>query len=82
MNINAFAIIILVALILKFSLKLVSELLNLKSLKNELPAVLLGIYKPEEYRKSQEYVSVNTLFSLVESGFTLLILLAFWFSGG
>jgi STE24 endopeptidase len=82
MNINAFAIIILVALILKFSLKLVSELLNLKSLKNELPAVLLGIYKPGEYRKSQEYVSVNTLFSLVESGFTLLILLAFWFSGG
>ena len=82
MNINAFAVIILTALVLEFALKLVSDLLNLKSSKSELPSVLLGIYKPEEYRKSQEYMRVNTRFSFVESGFTLLVLLAFWFSGG
>jgi STE24 endopeptidase len=82
MNINAFAIIILVALVLEFLLNLISDLLNLKSSYNQLPDVLRGIYKPEEYRKSQEYMRVNTRFSLVESSFTLLILLAFWFSGG
>ena len=82
MNINAFVIIILTALVLEFALKLVSDLLNLKSSKSELPVVLLGIYKPEEYHKSQEYMRVNTRFSFVESGFTLLVLLAFWFSGG
>ena len=82
MNINAFAIIILVALVLEFLLNLISDLLNLKSSKNELPEVLRGIYKPEEYHKSQEYMRINTRFSLVESGFTLVILMAFWFSGG
>ena len=82
MNINTFAIIILAALVLDFFLKLVSDLLNLKSLKQELPAVLQGIYNPEDYRKSQEYIRITTRFRLVESSFTLLILLAFWFSGG
>jgi STE24 endopeptidase len=82
MNINTFAIIILAALVLDFSLKLVSDLLNLKSLKLELPFVLQGIYNQEDYRKSQEYLRTTTRFGLVDSSFTLLILLAFWFSGG
>jgi len=82
MNINTFAIIILAALVLDFSLKLVSDLLNLKSLKLELPPVLQGIYNQEDYRKSQEYLRTTTRFGLVDSSFTLLILLAFWFSGG
>ena len=82
MNINAFAVIILTALVLEFALKLVSDLLNLKSSKSKLPMVLLGIYKPEEYHKSQEYMRVTTRFGFVESCFTLLILLVFWFAGG
>jgi len=82
MNINTFAIIILAALVLDFSLKLVSDLLNLKSLKLELPLVLQDIYNQEDYRKSQEYLRTTTRFGLVDSSFTLLILLAFWFSGG
>jgi STE24 endopeptidase len=82
MNINTFAIIILAALVLDFSLKLVSDLLNLKSLKLELPFVLQDIYNQEDYRKSQEYLRTTTRFGLVDSSFTLLILLAFWFSGG
>ena len=70
------------ALVLDFSLKLVSDLLNLKSLKLELPLVLQDIYNQEDYRKSQEYLRTTTRFGLVDSSFTLLILLAFWFSGG
>ena len=79
---NTFAIIIFVALILEFALALVGNLLNLKALKVELPPALEGIYKAEDYRKSQEYIRATTRFGLISSSFTLLLLLAFWFSGG
>ena len=59
MTMNTFAIIILVALVLEFSLELAGNLLNLKALKFELAPVLQGIYKPEDYRKSQEYMAAS-----------------------
>ena len=79
---NIFAIIILAALVLELALDITGSLLNLNALKLELPPVLQGIYKPEDYRKSQEYIRATTRFGFVGSGFTLVILLAFWFSGG
>ncbi|MBI2831404.1 MAG: M48 family metallopeptidase [Chloroflexi bacterium] len=79
---NLFFIVILVALILDFVLGLAASLLNLKALKLEVPAALDGIYKEDEYRKSQEYLRVRTRFGLVGSIFNLALLLAFWFSGG
>lgn len=82
MSMNVFAIIILAALILEFTLELVTNLLNVKALKLELPPALEGIYQAEEYRKSQEYLCATTRFGLVGSAFTLFVLLAFWFSGG
>ena len=79
---NIFAIIIFVAIILEFALSLIGNLLNLKALKVELPPALKGLYKAEDYRKSQEYIKVTTRLGLVRSSFVLLLLLAFWFSGG
>ncbi len=79
---NIYAFIILVALLADFALKLVADLLNLKSLKLEPPPELQDIYKPEEYRKSQQYLRVTTNFSLLESAFSLLVLLIFWFAHG
>jgi STE24 endopeptidase len=79
---NVYAVIILVALSVDFILKLSAGLLNLKALKLNIPPDLAGIYKPEEYRKSQEYLRANTKFSLVESAFTLAVLLIFWFAHG
>jgi len=79
---NTFAIIILVALVLELTIELVGNLLNLKALKLELPPALVGIYKAEDYRKSQEYIRATTRFGLVGSSFALFLLLAFWFSGG
>jgi STE24 endopeptidase len=79
---NVFSVIILVALILEFALELLANLLNLKALKFELPLALEGIYKAEDYRKSQEYIRATTRFGLVGSTFTLVLLLAFWFFGG
>jgi STE24 endopeptidase len=79
---NIFAIIILLALILEFALKLGGNLLNLKALKLEVPPDLEGIYKPEEYRRSQGYIRATTHFLLLESSVKLFLLLIFWFSGG
>ncbi len=79
---NTFSIIIIVALALEFNLALIANLLNLNALKLELPPTLEGIYKAEDYRKSQEYIRATTRFSLAGSIFTLFLLLVFWFSGG
>ncbi|MBA7596252.1 Protease HtpX [subsurface metagenome] len=79
---NAFLVIILVALVLELVLRLVANLLNLKALKLELPPALEGVYKPEDYRNSQEYTRATTRFDFVASTFRLLLLLSFWFAGG
>jgi STE24 endopeptidase len=79
---NVFGIIILAALILEFVLESTASLLNLKALKLEPPAALQGIYAPEEYRKSQEYLRATTRFSFFSSIFSTAVLLVFWFSGG
>lgn len=79
---NPFFLIILIALILDFVLRLVASLLNLKVLKLELPPTLEGVYNPEDYRKSQEYTRESTRFDIVAITFQLLLLLSFWFAGG
>ena len=81
-KVNPFSIIILVALILEFVIGLVANVLNLKALRPELPSALEGMYEPNEYRRSQEYTRTLTRFSLVTGAFRLVILLAFWFTGG
>jgi STE24 endopeptidase len=82
MMINLIAMIILAVLVAELSLELIGNWLNLKALKLELPTELHGIFKPQDYSKSQEYLRVTTRFSLLGSGFNLFLLLAFWFLGG
>jgi STE24 endopeptidase len=79
---NVFFIVILAAVLLDFGLDLAANTLNLKALRLEPPAELEGVYKPDEYRRSQEYTRVATRFDFVSSTFSLAVLLAFWFSGG
>ncbi|MDO8715422.1 MAG: M48 family metallopeptidase [Dehalococcoidales bacterium] len=79
---NTFFIVILAAVILDFAFDLVANILNLKALKLEPPPSLAGVYKPEEYRRSQEYTRVATRFDFISSSFNLVVLLSFWFTGG
>ena len=79
---NPFFFIILFALIIEYVVGLVADLLNLKSLRPELPPGLQGVYQPEDYAKSQEYIRTNTRFDFVTSAFSLAVLLSFWFAGG
>ncbi|MEP1151114.1 MAG: M48 family metallopeptidase [Balneola sp.] len=79
---NIYAIIILVTIAVDFILDLVSNYLNLKSLSKELPNEFEGVYDEDTYAKSQEYTKTGTRFGFITGGFNLIVLLAFWFSGG
>jgi len=79
---NVFFIVILAVIIFEFILDRIVDWLNIRALKLNIPSELEGIYDPESYRKSQEYTLVNTRFSMITHTFGLLLLLAFWLSGG
>ncbi|MBM4166804.1 MAG: M48 family metallopeptidase [Ignavibacteria bacterium] len=79
---NTYAHIILIAFLAEFFLDAISNLLNLKSLKQELPKEFEGVYDAEKYKKSQEYTRTKTKFELLTSSFELALTLAFWFAGG
>jgi STE24 endopeptidase len=79
---NLFLIIILAALVIEYVLHTSADLLNLRALKYDLPSGLEGIYKPEEYRKSQQYSQVNIRLDIFSATFRLAVMLAFWFAGG
>ncbi|MFC1988971.1 M48 family metallopeptidase [Chloroflexota bacterium] len=79
---NIFSYIIITALFLEFLLDVIADALNLRALKQEIPPALAGVYKPDAYRKSQEYTRSCTRFGFITSSFGLLIILIFWFTGG
>jgi STE24 endopeptidase len=79
---NFIAIIILCTIAVDFILNLTADGLNLKHLRSELPQAFEGVYDPERYRKSQQYLKVNTQFGWITSTFNLCLILVFWFAGG
>jgi len=79
---NIFTIIILAAILIDFTLGIISNRLNLKALSNDLPGEFEDVYDEETYAKSQEYTRVNTKFGFITGSSDLLLLLAFWFAGG
>ncbi len=79
---NIIALIILFALLFDFVLNGLSDYLNLTRLQEDLPEAFEGVYDPERYRKSQEYLKVNTRFGWIIAIFDLIVLLVFWFGRG
>jgi STE24 endopeptidase len=56
--------------------------INAKARNKHIPDELKGIYKDDEYKKSQEYGKANDRFSSISSGFSLILtLLMFFFFG-
>ena len=74
--------VILITLILDFGVGLFSTILNVLSLKSIPPVELEDVYQGEEYRKSQRYTRVQSLFGLTGSTIKFVLLLTFWLSGG
>jgi len=79
---NLYGTLILVTLVATFLLKFVADILNLRAASPAIPESFLGVYEEAAYRRSQEYLKANTLFSMVDSSADLLLLLLVWFSGG
>ena len=80
--VNPFFFVILFALLVEYVLGVVANLLNLRSLRSEPPPALEGLYGSEEYRRSQEYIRVNTRSGLLSGTVDLVVVLCFWFAGG
>jgi STE24 endopeptidase len=79
---NLIAVIILVTIGIDFILNAWADHLNLKRLRPELPESFKGVYEPEQYRKSQEYLRVNTRFGWITGTFNVVLILVFWFAEG
>jgi len=79
---NIIALIILIALLFDSVLNGLSDYLNLTRLQEDLPEAFEGVYDPERYRKSQEYLKVNTRFGWMIAAFDLIVILVFWFGRG
>ena len=79
---NTIAFIILIALVFELVLNGIADYLNLAMLKDDLPRDFEGVYDSERYRKSQDYLKVNTRFGWITAAFNLMVLLLFWFGKG
>ncbi len=56
--------------------------LNARKFSEPVPGVLRDVYDQEEYKRSQAYKRTNYCFGILNSGFTLLLTLAFLIFGG
>jgi len=79
---NFIAIVILIALLFDFVLNCLADYLNLTMLREDLPRDFEGVYDPERYRQSQEYLKVNTRFGWFSATVDLILVLIFWFGQG
>jgi STE24 endopeptidase len=76
------ATIILISLFLLWKLEFVATLLNLKTFPSSPPRELDGLMDQEKLDKARSYLNVNARFGIVQSIFSLLILVGFWFAQG
>lgn len=79
---NHIAVIILIALLAEYFFNTLADVLNLNALSKDLPPSFRGVYDAEQYRKSQEYLRVNTRLGWVASVVSLIAILLFWFGKG
>jgi STE24 endopeptidase len=79
---NTIALIILLAITFDFILNGIADYLNLKMLRSDLPRPFQGLYDPERYRKSQQYLKVTTRFGWISGTFSVGVMLLFWFGHG
>ncbi len=79
---NSYLVFILAVLVVGYLLDLSVSLLTLQALDPVLPGEFVGIYDPDEYGRSQEYIRVTTRFGVLQSSVMLLITVAFILLGG
>ena len=73
---------IVIALFLLWKLEFAATLLNLKAFPDEAPRELDGLMDDNQLAKAREYLVTNSRFDIIQSVFSLTVLLIFWFCGG
>ncbi|HIP39068.1 MAG TPA: M48 family peptidase [Desulfocapsa sulfexigens] len=82
MAMNNWLLLIIVFLLGDYFLEQILSYLNIKALDNKVPEEFQDTIDAEKYRKSQEYTRATSKFGLVQSTFSILVLLVFLLSGG
>ncbi len=75
-------LILLVFFLAFYIWEVIVELLNLSAIRSDIPKEFKGVYDEKKYKKSQEYLKETSIFSLIESGISLLLLILFILIGG
>ncbi len=79
---NALALFIIISLFGLWKLNFIATLLNLKALDPKLPEEFNDVFDADTYAKSQNYTRVTEKYGIIESIFSLMLLLGFWLCGG
>lgn len=79
---NIYLVIILAALIGDYLLELVSDWLNVRNIRPDLPKEFDGWYDAEKYAKSQNYLCDKTRFGIMEDSIRLAMVIPFILAGG
>lgn len=82
LSMNSYGWIILIALLADYLIGIVSDLLNIRAMKSQIPSEFEGVYDAESYARSQAYTKERTRFGLLSGTFSIILLLIFWFAGG
>jgi len=80
--VNIFALIILTTIIAEFTIEFIADKLNLSMITDNIPESFKDIYDRDSYKKSQNYLKVNTRFDWLTSSFGTLLIIGFWFLKG
>jgi STE24 endopeptidase len=79
---NAYAVVVLAALVAKLLLHTVADALNVRALERGAPGAVKDLYSEEDYERSVRYVRAATSVEVVERTLLLAVILVFWFLGG
>ncbi len=79
---NGFGIFVLFALVARYALELVADLLNRSALDNDPDPSIADLYPPETRSKTRAYLGARLRVRTLASTVDLIALLAFWWLGG
>ena len=79
---NGYLILILAIILISFTLEVVVSLLNLQSLRPDLPKEFADVFDKEQYAKSQDYTRTTTRFGLLQNSIMTPITILFILMGG
>lgn len=79
---NFMAVIILVGLFVLWKLEFAATLLNIKAFPNSVPKGFEDVMDAEKLDQARAYLRAHAQFDIIQSTFSLVVLLVFWSLGG